>query len=169
MAVIAGADGPEAIGTWADSNHTWLKKHLQLPHGNPSHDTLGRLHRAALKPISLQACFQVCFQACFQAWIQTVAPLNNDGAMNQIAIDGKVLRVSHDRSISLGQLARNEKSKEITAIPQRLDNMKIKGAVVTIDAAGCQREIAKKIIAIRGWHPLSRADGTNLAPQGGFN
>ena len=73
MAVIAGADGPEAIGTWADSNHTWLKKHLQLPHGIPSHDTLGRL-LAALKPI--------VFQACFQASIQTVAPLNNDGAKN---------------------------------------------------------------------------------------
>jgi len=73
MAVIAGADGPEAISTWADSNHTWLKKHLQLPHGIPSHDTLGRL-LAALKPI--------VFQACFQASIQTVAPLNNDGAKN---------------------------------------------------------------------------------------
>ena len=96
MAVIAGADGHELIGTWADSNHTQLKKHLQLPHGIPSHDTLGRLHRAALKPIA--------FQACFQASIQTVAPLNNDGAMNQIAIDGKVLRVSHDRSKGLGSL-----------------------------------------------------------------
>ena len=73
MAVIAGADGPEAIGTWADSNHTWLKKHLQLPHGIPSHDTLGRL-LAALKPIA--------FQACFQDWIQTVAPLDKNDNVN---------------------------------------------------------------------------------------
>ena len=132
----------------------WLKKHLQLPSGIPSHDTLGRL-LGALKPIA--------FQTCFQAWIQTVAPLNEDVEANQIAIDGKVLRGSHDRSkrlgplwlvsawavdrsISLGQLATDEKSNEITAIPELLDNLEIKGAVVTIDAAGCQREIAKKII-----------------------
>lgn len=154
MAVIAGADGPQAIGIWADTNQAWLKKHLKLPNGIPSHDTLGRL-LAALKPLA--------FQNCFQAWIQKVAPLEEDAAMNQIAIDGKALRRSHDRSkrlgplwlvsawavdrsISLGQLATEEKSNEITAIPELLDNIEIKGAVVTIDAAGCQREIAKKII-----------------------
>lgn len=154
MAVIAGADGPQAIGVWADTNQAWLKKHLKLPNGIPSHDTLGRL-LAALKPLA--------FQNCFQAWIQKVAPLDEDAAINQIAIDGKALRRSHDRSkglgplwlvsawavdrsISLGQLATEEKSNEITAIPELLDNIEIKGAVVTIDAAGCQREIAKKII-----------------------
>lgn len=158
MAVIAGADGPQAIGVWADTNQAWLRKHLQLPNGIPSHDTMGRL-LAALKPLS--------FQACFQAWIQRVAPLNEEAGMNQIAIDGKVLRRSHDRakglgplwlvsawsvdrSISLGQLATDEKSNEITAIPELLDNIEIKGAVVTIDAAGCQREIAKKIIDAEG-------------------
>jgi predicted transposase YbfD/YdcC len=154
MAVIAGADGPQAIGTWAENNAAWLKKHLKLPNGIPSHDTLGRL-LGALKPVA--------FQTCFQAWIKVVAPLDENTKMNQIAIDGKVLRRSHnrskgmgplwlvsawavDRSISLGQLATDEKSNEITAIPQLLDNIEIKGAVVTIDAAGCQREIAKKII-----------------------
>lgn len=154
MAVIAGADGPEAIGTWAENNHEWLKKHLQLPSGIPSHDTLGRL-LAALKPL--------LFQSCFHTWIAAVAPLDESKDTNQIAIDGKVLRRSHDRSkglgplwlvsawavdrtMTLGQLATDEKSNEITAIPQLLDNIEIKGAVVTIDAAGCQREIAKKII-----------------------
>lgn len=163
MAVIAGADGPEAIGTWAGHNHTWLKKHLELPSGIPSHDTLGRL-LAALKPIA--------FQACFQAWIEKVAPLGEGVDRNQIAIDGKVLRRSHDRSkglgplwlvsawavdrsISLGQLATDEKSNEITAIPELLDNIEIKGTVVTIDAAGCQREIAKKIIEGEGNYVFS--------------
>jgi hypothetical protein len=51
MAVIAGADGPQAIGVWADNNKVWLKKHLRFPHGNPSHDTLGRL-LGALKPLA---------------------------------------------------------------------------------------------------------------------
>jgi len=162
-AVIAGADGPDAIGTWADNNQEWLKKHLQLPHGIPSHDTLGRLF-GALKPVA--------FQACFQDWIKAVAPLDKDDDTNQIAIDGKVLRRSHDRSkglgpmwlvsawavdrsISLGQLATDEKSNEITAIPELLDNIEIKGAVVTIDAAGCQREIAKKIIDGKGDYVFS--------------
>jgi len=154
MAVIAGADGPQAMGIWANNNQAWLRKHLKLPNGIPSHDTLGRL-LAALKPTA--------FQACFQDWIQTIAPIAAEASTNQIAIDGKVLRRSHDRSkglgplwlvsawavdrsISLGQLATDEKSNEITAIPELLDNIEIKGAVVTIDAAGCQREIAKKII-----------------------
>jgi predicted transposase YbfD/YdcC len=163
IAVIAGADGPQAIGVWADNNQTWLKKHLKLSNGIPSHDTLGRL-LAALKPKA--------FQACFQNWIQSVSPLDEDTGTNQIAIDGKVLRSSHDRSkglgplwlvsawavdrsISLGQLATDEKSNEITAIPELLDSIEIKGAVVTIDAAGCQREIAKKIIEGGGDYVLA--------------
>jgi predicted transposase YbfD/YdcC len=146
MAVIAGADGPQAIGIWADNNQVWLKKHLKLHNGIPSHDTLGRL-LAALKPIA--------FQACFQAWIETVAPLEKDDT-NQIAIDGKVLRRSHDRSKGLGPLwLVSAWANEITAIPELLDNIEIKGAVVTIDAAGCQREIAKKIIDGEGDYVFS--------------
>ncbi len=163
MGVIAGADGPQAIGTWAENNETWLRKYLKLPNGIPSHDTLGRL-LGALKPVA--------FQKCFEAWIQTVAPLDEDTDLNQIAIDGKVLRRSHDRrhglgplwlvsawavdrSVSLGQLATAEKSNEITAIPELLDNIEIKGAVVTIDAAGCQREIARKIVESEGDYVLA--------------
>jgi predicted transposase YbfD/YdcC len=158
MAVVAGADGPSAIGTWAENNEAWLKKHLKLPNGIPSHDTIGRL-LAALKPAA--------FQSCFEAWITRVAPGDDESPTNQIAIDGKVLRRSHDRrnglgplwlvsawavdrGISLGQLATDEKSNEITAIPELLDQIEIEDTVVTIDAAGCQREIAKKIIDGKG-------------------
>jgi predicted transposase YbfD/YdcC len=163
MAVIAGADGPQAIGVWANTNEQWLTKHLKLPNGIPSHDTLGRL-LGALKPVA--------FQKCFEAWIAAVAPPEQDGDLNQIAIDGKVLRRSHDRrnglgplwlvsawavdrSISLGQLATDDKSNEITAIPELLDNIEIKRAVITIDAAGCQREIAKQIIDGKGDYVLA--------------
>jgi predicted transposase YbfD/YdcC len=158
MAVVAGADGPKAIGTWAENKDAWLKKRLQLPHGIPSHDTIGRL-LATLKPSA--------FQSCFEAWIAKASPNDNGSDLNQIAIHGKVLRRSHDRSkglgplwlvsaravdrgISLGQLATDEKSNEITAIPELLDRIEIKDAVITIDAAGCQREIAKKIIDGKG-------------------
>lgn len=154
MAVIAGADGPQAIGIWAQANREWLKERLKLPGGIPSHDTLGRL-LTALKPD--------VFQECFQSWLQSLASLDDDTSSNQIAIDGKVLKRSHDkrnglgplwlvsawavdRSLSLGQLATNEKSNEITAIPQLLDNIELKDSVVTIDAAGCQKSIAKKIV-----------------------
>ena len=157
MAVIAGADGPKAIGLWASANIEWLKDYLKLPSGIPSHDTLGRL-LAALKP---QA-----FQNCFQKWTASLDDDADDETADtpeQIAIDGKSLRRSHDgrrglgplflvsawsvrRGISLGQLATAEKSNEITAIPELLDQIDVSNAVVTIDAAGCQREIAEKVI-----------------------
>jgi predicted transposase YbfD/YdcC len=173
--VLAGADGPKAIGVWAQSNCDWLKRHLALPHGIPSHDTIGRL-LALLKP---QA-----FQTCFQNWIRNLRARDNEGSKatsdkstknpfpEVIAIDGKALRRSHDRKnnlgplflvsawsvqrgISLGQLATEEKSNEITAIPELIDNIDVEGATVTIDAAGCQKNIAAKIIDGRGDYVLS--------------
>lgn len=163
MAVIAGADGPTAIGTWATNHEAWLRNHLALPNGIPSHDTFDRL-LAALKPAA--------FQACFQTWIAKVVPSDDEPDLKQVAIDGKALRRSHDRrkglgplflvsawavdrGISLGQLATEEKSNEITAIPELLDQIAIEDAVVTIDAAGCQTEIAAKIIQQKGNYVLA--------------
>lgn len=159
LAVIAGADGPQAIGVWAQSQALWLRERLQLPAGIPSHDTIGRL-LAVLKPAA--------FQSCFQQWIAGLRAghpetSGRDAEAEIVAIDGKALRRSHDRrrglgplflvsawsvqrGISLGQLATAEKSNEITAIPELLDQIDIRGTIVTIDAAGCQKEIAAKII-----------------------
>jgi predicted transposase YbfD/YdcC len=165
-AVLAGADGPKAIGVWAMSNKEWLQKHLALPHGIPSHDTIGRV-LAALKPAA--------FQQCFEGWISSLRRAEDDVESNHketVAIDGKALRRSHDRKrqlgplflvsawsvnrgISLGQLATEEKSNEITAIPELLDNIDISNAVVTIDAAGCQKSIAAKIIDGKGDYVLA--------------
>ena len=160
-AVIAGADGPKAIGVWADSNRDWLKQHLELPNGIPSHDTIGRL-LALLKPAA--------FQTCFQNWIRTLrtddeptAGETTSGKQEVIAIDGKALRRSHDRKhnlgalflvsawsvdngVSLGQLATEEKSNEITAIPEPISNIDVAGAIVTIDAAGCQKRSPRKLL-----------------------
>jgi predicted transposase YbfD/YdcC len=154
LAVIAGADGPKAIGIWAQANKEWLQHYLRLPNGVPSHDTIGRL-LAALKPEA--------FQSCFEAWIDSVRRARgDDDAQEIIAIDGKSLRRSHDArhalgplflvsawavrgGISLGQLATDDKSNEITAIPQLIEQISIRKAIVTIDAAGCQRTIAAKI------------------------
>ena len=157
LAVIAGADGPKAIGIWAESYAEWLKAHLALPHGVPSHDTIGRF-LASLKPTA--------FQSCFQAWISSLREEDEDDPLASrevVAVDGKSLRRSHDRrrnlgplflvsawatqrGISLGQLATEEKSNEITAIPELLKQIEVKNSIVTIDAAGCQKEIAATII-----------------------
>jgi predicted transposase YbfD/YdcC len=171
-AVLSGCDGPLAIGDWAQAKAAWLQEHLELPHGIPSHDTIGRI-LMALKPAA--------FQACFREWIAALVtakerPGEAESAAvpgpRHIAIDGKTLRRSHDRrrglgplhlvsawavecGVSLGQLATEEKSNEITAIPQLLEQVELKGSIVTIDAAGCQKEIAAKIVAGRGDYCLA--------------
>lgn len=164
--VIAGADGPKAIGVWAKANAAWLRRHLKLPNGIPAHDTIGRL-LALLKPTA--------FQSCFESWIHHLR--NRDSQKETslgevIAIDGKALRRSHDRKqglgvlflvsawsvergISLGQLAAAEKSNEITAIPELIDNLDVSNAIVTIDAAGCQKQIAAQIVAGKGDYILA--------------
>ena len=138
-----------------------MKQHLELPNGIPSHDTIGRL-LALLKPAA--------FQTCFQNWIRTLrtddeptAGETTSGKQEVITIDGKALRRSHDRKhnlgalflvsawsvdngVSLGQLATEEKSNEITAIPELISNIDVAGAIVTIDAAGFQKTIAAKIV-----------------------
>ena len=158
--VLAGADGPKAIGVWARAHAEWLKKYLELPHDIPSHDTIGRL-LAALRPAAFQACFEQWIASLRQRLDSGIA--DGDITSEVIAIDGKALRRSHNRKkslgplflvsawsvqrgISLGQLATEEKSNEITAIPELLDQIELNNATVTIDAAGCQKNIAAKII-----------------------
>ena len=177
-AVLSGCDGPIAIGDWARAKAAWLQQHLELPHGVPSHDTIGRL-LMALKPVAFQACFANWvaaivkakeLQLATDASASTLVPAT--AVLRHIAIDGKTLRRSHDRrqglgplhlvsawavdcGVSLGQLATEEKSNEITAIPQLLEQVELKGSVVTIDAAGCQKEIAAKIVAGGGHYCLA--------------
>lgn len=177
--VLSGCDGPIAIGDWAQAKGAWLKQHLPLPHGIPSHDTIGRL-LMAIKPAAFQSCFEHWIAALVQAQEEA---LRGAGSATQgddptattprhIAIDGKTLRRSHDRrralgplhlvsawavdcGISLGQWATEEKSNEITAIPQLCEQIELKGSVVTIDAMGCQTEIAAKIVNGRGDYVLA--------------
>lgn len=149
LAVISGADGPKAIGIWAEAHRHWLSRHLKLPNDIPSHDKIGRI-LAALRPET--------FQTCFEAWIASVSGTGLSDEANRpveyIAIDGKSVRRSHDRrrglgplflvsacsvrrGTSLGQLATEAKSNEISAIPSLLDQIEVAGAAITIDAAGC--------------------------------
>ena len=149
-AVICGADKWTQVEEYGKANYEWLKTILELPNGIPSHDTFGRIF-SKLNPEA--------FQRCFQAWIKEVFEITNGQI---IAIDGKTLRRSHNKksnksaihmvhawatenSILLGQVKTNEKSNEITAIPELLEMLAIKGCIITIDAMGCQSKIANKI------------------------
>jgi predicted transposase YbfD/YdcC len=170
LGVIAGADGPLAIAIWANMQEPWLKQRLPLPHGIPSRHTIGRV---------LQALKPAAFQQCFAAWLSSLceepaaaATEHQEKPLRQIALDGKCLRRSHahgrglgamylvsawatEKGVALGQLAVEEKSNEITAIPQLLDQLDLADAVVTIDAAGCQRNIADKVISGGGDYVLA--------------
>src|SRR5437868_5129706 len=147
--VIANCDDWPDIALFAHQRESWFRRFLRLPGGIPSHDTFERVF-AALDPRALEAC-------CL-AWLRAVAGL---AGVDHIAIDGKSLRGSaHGKlgalhvvsawatkaHVSLGQVAVDGKGNEITAIPKLLDLLDLDGALVTIDAIGCQKGIAKKVI-----------------------
>jgi predicted transposase YbfD/YdcC len=163
--VIVGCEGPTAMAAWARAKQDWLKQFLRLPNGIPSRDCIRRV-LSALKPEA--------FQECFAGWI---ARLKDDPVHDgsTIAIDGKTLRRSHDQKhglgplhlvsawatrngLSLGQVATEEKSNEIRAIPELLERLDVKGALVTIDAMGCQKDIARKIVDAQGDYLLAVKD-----------
>jgi predicted transposase YbfD/YdcC len=154
-AIICGCDGPTAIHRWARHRQSWLAQHLALPNGIPSRDCIRRL-LIVLKPEA--------FQRCFQAWISDTIAAEASSPDRLVAIDGKTCRGSRDHAkdlgalhivsawateegIALGQVATDAKSNEITAIPQLLEQIDLKGTLITIDAMGCQREIVKQIAA----------------------
>jgi predicted transposase YbfD/YdcC len=153
-ATIAGADGWVAIALYAKSKEAWLRTFLELPNGIPSHDTLGRVFSL----IDPQA-----FQSAFRQWVGLI----QGKVQGVVAVDGKTARGSHDRAngkqaihivsawavengVSLGQVKVDGKSNEITAIPELLSLLDLHGCLVTIDAMGCQRDIAQQIVDAGG-------------------
>jgi predicted transposase YbfD/YdcC len=151
-AVICGADNWEEVQLFGEAKQAWFKTFLELPNGIPSHDTFWRVF-ARLDPQQ--------FQESFVKWISSVAEMTQGQV---IAIDGKSLRRSHDRALGrgaiemvsawavenhlvLGQVKVEDKSNEITAIPELLRVLEVSGCILTIDALGCQKEIATAIIA----------------------
>ena len=159
-AVICGADTWVEVETFGKARQAWLEGFLDLPHGIASHDTFGRLF-ARLSGHQ--------FQKCFASWIQAVFTVTSGQV---IAIDGKTLRRSYDRGCNkaaihmvsawananrlvLGQVKTEAKSNEITAIPELLKLLEVKGSIVTIDAMGCQKAIAADIIDRGGDYVLA--------------
>lgn len=160
-AVICGADGWVEVQEFGRSKESWFKTFLDLKHGIPSHDTFGRVF-ANLDPDA--------FERCFVAWTRAL-PAVTGGKL--IAIDGKAIRRSFDHAwdksgmahlvsafvqanhIVFAQLAVADKSNEIDAIPRLLRLLDLHDATVTIDAMGCQREVARQIIEAEGDYVLA--------------
>ena len=169
--VICNADSFEHIAEFGRAKQQWLNRFLGLPHGIPSPDTFERVF-ARIDPKQ--------FKRCFMQWIEAICDLTKGEV---IAVDGKTLRRSHDKSdgkaaihmvsawacangLVVGQIKTEDKSNEITAIPELLKMLQIKGCIVTIDAMGCQKAIAETIIekkadyvfSLKGNHSLLHDD-----------
>jgi predicted transposase YbfD/YdcC len=180
LAVLARADGPTAIAKWAEMKKELLLRVLPLPHGIPRKDVFRRV-LSTLKPGA--------FQACFASWLQSLrdAAAEASGVKQPVlAVDGKTLRRSHDRKKGLGalhsvsvwasdfgltlaQVATDEKSNEITAIPELLKLIDIEGAIITIDAMGTQTAIAKQIIDGKGDYVLALKGNQETLHQGAID
>jgi predicted transposase YbfD/YdcC len=162
-ATLCGAEGFNDFALWGRCQHEWLKTWLALPHGIPSHDTFRRV-LGLIRPAE--------FATCFQSWTQALRTAFNG---ELVAIDGKTLRASRSKNqgplhlvnvwatenrLVLGQLAVDDKSNEITAVPELLRALELAGCVVTVDALNCQKNIAKEIseadadyvLALKGNH-----------------
>ena len=154
-AVVAGAEGWDDVELFAQCKVQWFHRFLELPNGIPCSDTFARVF-ARIDP----ARFRDCFRDCFRAWVNSIQQLTQGQV---IAVDGKTLRRSHDRtagkeaihmvsawasenSLVLGQTRTDAKSNEITAIPELLKLLDVSGCIVSIDAMGCQKEIAQTIL-----------------------
>jgi len=151
LAMMSDQDDAEGFEEWGQFNEKWLRQFLELPYGIPSQDTFLRVFSMLDRKE---------FQRCFQSW---VSQLKSTVSQGHIAIDGKTLRGSADKvsgekaihmvsawlsnsGLVLGQMSTDVKSNEITAIPRLLELIDIRDCTVTIDAMGCQRNIAKTII-----------------------
>lgn len=162
-AVICGCKTWGEVAVYGRKKADWLHTFLELSGGIPSKDTFRRVF-ARIKPTA--------FQVCFASWMQALAATLG---VKQIAIDGKTARRSHDRGVgqsplhlvsawatanhlTLGQVAVSDKSNEITAIPRLLELLDLSGAIVTIDAMGCQKEIARQVREGGGHYVLAVKD-----------
>ena len=156
-AVLCGCDGWVDIADWCEDEEPWLKTFLVLRHGTPSHDTFGDVFRVLDEHV---------FEACFRQWIASIVGV----VEGVIALDGKTARGSKDGpntalhlvsayattlGVSLGQEGSAGKGHELVAIKALLDTLILKGCIVTLDALGCQAEVAEQIVARGGDYVLA--------------
>jgi predicted transposase YbfD/YdcC len=170
-AIISGADTWTQVAEYGRSKLDWFRDFLELPNGIPSHDTFGRLF-SMIDPKG--------FHDFFIRWIQD---FSESVTGKTVAIDGKTLRGSHDRAngkssihmvsawaseirLVLGQLKTDDKSNEITAIPELIKTLALEGAIVTIDAMGCQKKITHAIIEAKADYVIQVKDNQQRLREG---
>jgi predicted transposase YbfD/YdcC len=166
-AVLCGADSWVDVADWCEGEEDWLKSFLVLKNGTPSHDTFGEVFRVLDATV---------FERCFRQWIASIVGV----AQGVVAFDGKTLRGSKDGpntalhmvsayattlGVSLGQEGTAGKGNELAAIKALLDTLVLKGCIVTMDALGCQTEVAEKIIAQGGDYVLAVKDNQKNLSQ----
>jgi len=166
-AVLCGADGWVDVADWCEGEEDWLKTFLVLKNGTPSHDTFGEVFRVLDATV---------FERCFRQWIASIVGV----AQGVVAFDGKTVRGSKDGpntalhmvsayattlGVSLGQEGTAGKGNELAAIKALLDTLVLKGCIVTMDALGCQTEVAEKIIAQGGDYVLAVKDNQKNLSQ----
>jgi predicted transposase YbfD/YdcC len=169
-AIICGADDWVAVQEFGEAKEDWFRGFLELRNGIPSHDTFGRVF-AHLDPDQ--------FHTCFMNWMTAVSELIQGQV---IAVDGKTLRRSHDKKLGkgaivmvsawatanrlvLGQVKVDDKSNEITAVPELLRALDISGCIITTDAMGCQKEIASLVVEGKGDYVLALKDNHPLLSE----
>lgn len=166
-AVLCGADSWVDVADWCEDNEEWLTKFLVLVNGTPSHDTFGKVFRVLDGTV---------FEQCFRRWVASIVGV----AEGVVAFDGKTLRGSKDGpntalhmvsaygtalGVSLGQEGTAGKGNELVAIRTLLDTLVLKGCIVTIDAMGCQTDIAAKIVTQGGDYVLAVKDNQKNLSQ----
>ena len=167
--LLCGGEGFNDMEDFGDAKHDWLQTFLELPHGIPRHDTFNRV---------FQALDPACFLECFVRWTQSLRTAVSEEI---VALDGKALRRAlatgssapvlvsawaRENGLVLGQLQVSAKSNEITAVPALLRALELAGCLVTLDAMGCQKNIAKEIkeaaaeyvLALKGNHATVHAE-----------
>lgn len=159
-AVLCGSDGWVDVADWCEDNEAWLKSFLVLENGTPSHDTFGKVFRILDATV---------FESCFRRWIDSLVGT----AKGVVAFDGKTVRGSKDGpntaihmvsayatelGVSFGQEGAAGKGNELAAIKSLLDTLVLKGCLVTLDALGCQTDVAERIIAQGGDYVLAAKD-----------
>ena len=166
-AVVSGANGWSDIEEFGHAKLEWLRRYVPLANGVPVDDTIARI---------ISALSVTGFQECFRSWVEDVTTLS-DGEI--VAVDGKTHRRSHDRNrgvkalhmvsawasrngVVLGQVKTQEKSNEITAVPELLKRLELKGCIVTVDAMNCQRETAQQIHKGGGDYVLAVKDNQEV-------
>ncbi len=166
-AVLCGADSWVDVADWCEGEEEWLKSFLTLKKGTPSHDTFGEVFRV------LDAAV---FERCFRQWVASIVGV----AQGVVAFDGKTVRGSKDGAntalhmvsayasalgVSLGQEGSAGKGNELAAIKALLDTLVLKGCIVTLDALGCQTDVAQKIVAQGGDYVLAVKDNQKNLSQ----